>query len=91
MISWINKHFSHSRDDEGDFGIRVLMHIPIGMLLGIPILGWGLIWLFREYENSEDKWVHDEAWKDYYGAIVGCCLTIIGIIVALSIVWLRYL
>ena len=76
-----NKLITHNRDDEGDFGHRVLLHIPVGLLIGIPILGYPLLKLFIAYEENEDKWVQDEAWKDYFGAMVGASITIITILV----------
>ena len=71
MTKFINKLITHNRDDEGDFGIRVLLHIPIGIIMSIPVFGWGLVYLFVRYEENEDKHVKDEAWKDYFGALAG--------------------
>jgi len=78
----------HERDTVGDFQNRVLIHIPIGIILSIPILGWGLIPLFIRYQDSENEWTRDQAWKDYAGAIVGfiigiALLFILGIYVIL--------
>ena len=95
MIDWINRHFTHNRDDEGDFGIRVIIHIPIGIVMGvlsiIPFLGYGLIQLFLKYERNEDAHTQDEAWKDIFGAIIGYIIGSICIIViliyALSKLW----
>jgi hypothetical protein len=54
------------------------MHIPVGFVLSIPVLGW-LCWsIFRDYEASEDKWCSDEAWKDLNGAMIGASLGTIG-------------
>ena len=71
FVDWVNKTITHPRDQDGDFGVRVLIHVPIGILMAIPVLGWGLIALFIQYENNEDFWVKDIAFKDYYGALVG--------------------
>ena len=65
----------HSRDSVGDFQRRVLLHIPIGLLIGIPLLGKPLEKLFTKYEENEDAHTQDEAWKDYFGAIVGVVIT----------------
>ena len=82
IVSWINRHLTHNRDDEGDYGIRVLIHIPAGLLMGIPILGWGLIKLFLTYERNEDAHTQDEAWKDIMGAMVGYAIMQLVIIIA---------
>ena len=73
----------HDRDEVGDFQRRVLMHIPIGLLMGIPFLGSPLHKLFIKYEENEDKWVKDQAWKDYFGAMIGVSITTILIILLL--------
>lgn len=64
----------HSRDTVGDFQYRVLLHIPIGLLIGIPILGKPVRVLFKAYEENEDLHTKDEAWKDYFGAIIGAVI-----------------
>ena len=84
LTRWINKHLTHSRDVEGDFGVRVIVHIPIGVIMSIPILGWGLINLFLTYERNEDIHTEDQAWKDIFGAIVGF---VIGLSVQGIILW----
>ena len=83
MINWINKHLKHPRDRDKDFGIRVLLHIPIGLLIGFlliysPIAGIGLLLLFLVYEWTEDWRVFDHAWKDLFGGLVGCVIGIIA-------------
>lgn len=79
MTKLINKLITHSRDDEGDFGIRVLLHIPIGILMSIPIFGWGLLYLFKFYEKNEDLHTNDQAWKDTFGAMVGYIVGVMAI------------
>ena len=79
-MSWLK----HERDKVGDYQKRVLIHIPIGLLIGIPFLGLPVLWLFIRYEENEDFWVKDRAWKDYAGAIAGASITtviILGIII----------
>jgi len=83
------KILTHCRDKVGDFQARVLLHIPIGMLIAIPILGWGLRDIFRDYESNEDKWTRDEAWKDLFGAMVGYVLAMVLMIVAGIILFWR--
>ena len=79
LKEWLNKLITHNRDTAGDFGVRVVIHIPIGFLMGIPVLGWGLIPLFIFYQKSEDRWVSDQAWKDVFGALVGFVIAMLMI------------
>ena len=85
LVRLINKYWTHTRDDEGDFGIRALIHIPIGFLMGITfVFGWGLLYMFCKYQRNEDAHTEDEAWKDYFGAIVGYTIgliTLMGLLV----------
>jgi len=67
----INKLLTHNRDKEGDFGIRVLLHIPAGIMMGLLDWNNGLVKLFKVYELNEDAHTHDQAWKDVFGAMVG--------------------
>ena len=64
----------HERDLVGDYQKRFLMHIGIGMLAGIPLLGYPIIQLFIRYEENEDVHTQDQAWKDYAGAICGAII-----------------
>jgi hypothetical protein len=68
----------HERDKEGDFGKRALMHIPVGLVAGIPILGYPVMKLFIFYEANEDLHIKDEAWKDTFGAIIGATITVLA-------------
>ena len=79
FIKCVNRKITHPRDEEGDYGIRVLLHIPIGLLMGIPVIGYQLMRLFFFYEKNEDKWTSDQAWKDTAGALVGMSATVIVI------------
>lgn len=87
FVGWINKLITHNRDVEGDFGIRVLLHIPIGIFIGLLLFNdRALNQLFLKYERNEDAHTEDQAWKDICGAIVGF---IIGRIVAIGLfIWL---
>lgn len=83
MKQLVNRLITHNRDTKGDFGVRMLLHIPIGVVMSIPIFGWGLIPLFIFYELNEDVHTKDQAWKDIFGAIVGY---IIGMVIIVVIV-----
>ena len=90
FVHWINRHWTHERDEAGDFGFRSLMHIPIGMLMGIPVLGKPLRDIFVRYEENEDVHTKDQAWKDYNGAMIGEAITEVVSVALLIwfIVWL---
>ncbi|KKN74713.1 hypothetical protein LCGC14_0387550 [marine sediment metagenome] len=83
----MKQFLTHERDTVGDYQRRLLQHIPIGIIMGIPLLGLPVLWLFVRYEENEDKHVLDEAWKDYAGAITGAIMTAI-VAVILAILWL---
>ncbi len=91
MVKFINRLITHNRDDEGDFGIRVLIHIPIGFFMGLLLFNdQGLINMFLKYERNEDAHTQDEAWKDIFGALVGFVIgrtVSLGLFVLL-IIWL---
>ena len=79
------KLLTHKRDTKGDFQKRVLIHIPVGLIIGIPVFGWVLGYLFVAYEENEDLHTKDQAWKDYFGAMVGCGF---GIFISIGlIIW----
>ena len=80
---------NHGRDKVGDFQKRVLIHIPIGLLIGVPLFGIPILVLFVRYEQNEDLHTKDQAWKDYAGAIVGSVITTIGALVWLGLYLLR--
>ena len=85
IAEFINKHFTHNRDITGDFGVRVLLHIPIGFLIGVLIFNdKALTNLFLKYELNEDAHTADQAWKDIFGAIIGFALGRITILVVIS-------
>ena len=78
------KILRHKRDKVGDYQERVLMHVPIGALAGIPLLGKTVEKLFIQYEENEDLHTKDQAWKDYAGALVGAIaveLILIGLVI----------
>ncbi len=83
-FSW----FTHNRDKEGDFGVRAVLHIPIGLFMGATFpLSLGLVYLFKFYERNEDAHTKDQAWKDVFGAMIGMVLGISAEI-AILIAWL---
>lgn len=83
----MKQFLTHERDTVGDYQRRLLMHIPIGIIMGIPLFGLPVLWLFIRYEENEDKWVKDQAWKDYAGAVTGTIMTAF-VMVILAILWL---
>ena len=91
FVTWANRTITHPRDKHGDYGIRVLLHIPVGLLMGIPILGYQLMQLFFFYEKNEDKWTSDQAWKDTAGALFGMAITVIVSLILIIWVAVRYL
>lgn len=63
---------SVSKEDIG----RVLLHVPVGLIAGFMYFAhWSFpvifIAAFLVYEKNQDKYVHDQAWKDIKGAIWG--------------------
>jgi len=78
------KILRHDHDGIGDFQKRVLLHIPVGLLIGVPLLGYPLLKLFLAYEENEDVHLQDEAWKDYFGAMIGVSITIL---ILLGLLW----
>ena len=76
----------HERDRVGDFQNRVLIHIPIGIIIAMAwfahwSITFALVYVFVRYEENEDAHISDEAWKDYFGCMVG--IVIGGIISAI--------
>ncbi len=66
----------HSRDLVGDFQNRVLVHLPIGLVIGLSwLVHWSvtlaLCYVFVCYEENEDAHTKDQAWKDYFGCLIG--------------------
>ena len=87
--NWCNKHITHNRDDEGDFGIRVILHIPIGFLIGALFpLSFPLLYSFHKYEKNEDMHVKDEAWKDIFGCLVGEAVGLVVLVITLLVLFL---
>lgn len=50
------KLLTHDRDKIGDFQKLVLLHTPVGFLMGVDPLGRGLKDLFIAYEENDDVW-----------------------------------
>lgn len=94
IVSWINRTFTHNRDRQGDFGIRALIHIPIGFIIAvfavIPGLALALAFLFKFYERNEDAHTKDQAWKDVFGALIGMVIGGLVVLVALIIIVCHY-
>lgn len=87
--NWLDRLITHNRDKVGDFGSRVVLHIPIGFLIGITFpLSYPLLKIFKAYEQNEDAHEKDKAWKDYFGAMVGMAIGLLAEI-ALIILFLR--
>ena len=90
MVKLINRLIRHNRDVAGDYGIRVLIHIPIGFLIGLGLLSENM---FLKYERNEDAHTEDQAWKDIAGGMVGYVpgkivrYTVIGVIIYLLVRW----
>ena len=100
IMRFVAIFLSHDRDtsDPPDFGVRVLMHIPIGFVIGLfaplPGLCLATAYLFKFYERNEDAHHEDEAWKDTFGALVGIVIAGLcwsGVIIWLVILLARYL
>jgi len=84
FIGLVNNIITHPRDKVKDFGIRTLMHIPVGFLMGMsPIPGDKFVDLFIFYQMNEDRHTEDQAWKDVNGALIGFALgrvTLFGLV-----------
>jgi len=67
-----NRTFTHVRDDVGDYGIRMVIHVPVGMFLGLTYpLSNDFLQIMKEYQNNECLYTKDQAWKDYAGILNG--------------------
>lgn len=91
LVNFINRRITHNRDAAGDFGIRVLIHIPVGFLIGLGLLSEDM---FLKYERNEDLHTEDQAWKDIAGGMVGYVpgkitkYIVIGVAIYLLVRWL---
>lgn len=75
IVDFINAKIRHVRDKAGDYGIRTVLHIPVGIVMGLSIIPCDkLVDLFIYYEKNEDFHTKDQAWKDVNGALVGFCI-----------------
>jgi hypothetical protein len=77
------KILKHERDTVGDFQKRAFLHIPIGIIIGASWLAhWSvpliLGYLFSCYEENEDGHTKDQAWKDYFGCLIGIVIGGVG-------------
>lgn len=79
------KFITHERDKVGDYQFRFLLHIPMGLIIGLLFpLTYPVLVLFIRYEENEDLHTKDQAWKDYAGTLAGCVvgnLALIGLII----------
>jgi dolichol kinase len=79
-----------------DLPVRTLLHIPIGFVIGLaacfPFISAGrvILHLFIRYEESEDKHLKDQAWKDYYGAIIGAVIAYLVFSAAVIYAFVRW-
>ena len=74
------KFLKHIRYPGSDYHHRVLMHIPVGLLTGIPLIGRPLQRTFHLYEKNEDRHTKDQAWVDLTGELIGNAIIELGII-----------
>ena len=80
--NWLDKLITHDRDKVGDFGSRVVLHIPVGFLIGVSFpLSYPLLKTIHKYERNEDAHTEDEAWKDLFGVMAG---EVIGMLVEIA-------
>ena len=93
---WANRTFTHVRDEVGDYGIRMLIHVPVGIFLGLTYpLSHDFLIILKEYQNNECLYTKDQAWKDYAGVLNGIPigrtiqLTIIGIFLWRLVEWFK--
>jgi hypothetical protein len=88
FVNWINKIWTHPRDNPiiketyGDFGIRAVLHIPVGILTTgstaiEPLLPLVFVFAFVAYEVVEDWRCFDHAWKDMHGYLFGLAIGLI--------------
>lgn len=78
-MNLLDKIITHNRDKVGDFGSRVVLHIPIGFIsIASVFVHWVLPLVitigFIYYERNEDLHTQDQAWKDMYGWLFGAIL-----------------
>jgi len=89
LLRWGDRHIRHPSDKEGNFGSSLIVHIPHGLIMGIPIIGWPMVHIFLKYQlNQDERHHHDEAWKDIAGAMVGfsiSSLVFLGLILSLAL------
>ena len=84
---WANRNITHVRDQVGDYGVRVVLHVPVGIFLGLTYpLSNDFLHVMIQYQNNECLRTEDQAWKDYAGILQGIFIGRVVQIVA--IVWL---
>lgn len=76
IADWLNKHITHPRDKQGDYGVRVTIHACLFPLvtaillvdpIGGPIILATFTYIFNKYQRNEDLHTEDQAWKDQAG------------------------
>ena len=97
FVHWVNRHWTHERDEAGDFGFRSLMHMGVGLLnASFILLHWSAVLVFASmfwnYEKNEDLHSSDQAWKDLNGWLVGfaigsALLLVLGIYDIITPLW----
>lgn len=58
---------------------RIWLHIPVGLMAAMlfwlsPFAGASFTFIFWRYEKNEDRYLRDQAWKDYAGFLYGMAL-----------------
>lgn len=85
-FSWLK----HNRDEEGDYGARFMIHLPLGFFISLFFpFSYPVLKLFIRYEENEDVHKKDQAWKDYAGAIGGAIAGVTTLVAGITalILW----
>ena len=79
FVDWINKVWGHDRYKGDNFGIRSLIHIPVGIIVALSsMVSWPIALIFAywfvTYQKNEDGYYRDGAWVDLNGAMIGLAI-----------------